>query len=43
MTLLRQARIRGFVTDDSEQMSQDEWTSVARHQRYIDFPDLCTL
>lgn len=38
--LLRQART-WFITEDSEQFSQDEWTT-AQQQRYIDFPDLCT-
>ena len=39
-TLLQQART-WFVTDDSEQISQDE-RSTSQHQQYIDFPDLCT-
>ena len=39
-SLLRQARI-WFMTEDSEQISQDEWTQ-AKQQRYIDSPELCT-
>ena len=39
-TLLQLART-WFVTDDSEQISQEERTT-AQHQHYIDFPHRCT-